>query len=182
MDILQIVFRRAEHLDEAAGAVRSDTIGGHINLVIPPQILRRKRLFVGLNLGQRTGSDHLAPVRPGARPHVDHVIRAPDGLLVVLDHQHRVAQVAQALECLKQLLVVAGVQADAWLVENVQHTNQPGTDLRGQPDPLRLPSAECAARAIERQVAQPNVLQKTQSRANLINDIHRNFSAQLIEL
>ncbi len=59
---------------------------GHINLAISPQILRRERLLVGQNHGQRTGSNHLASVRPGARPHVDHVIRTPDGLLVVLDH------------------------------------------------------------------------------------------------
>ena len=74
-----------------------------------------------------------SPRAPGARPHVDHVIRTPDGLLVVLDHQHSVAQVAQALERLKQLLIVARVQANARLVENVQHTDQPGANLRSQP-------------------------------------------------
>ena len=39
---------------------------------------------------------------------------------------------------LDQPMVVALVQADRRLVEDVQHAHQPGADLRRQPDPLRL--------------------------------------------
>ena len=45
-------------------------------------------------------------------------------LLVVLDDDHRVAEVAQALERLDQLRVVALVQADRRLVEDVEHAHE----------------------------------------------------------
>jgi hypothetical protein len=47
----------------------------------------------------------------------------------VLDHDHRVAEVAQALKRLQKTLVVAGVKADSWLVEHVQHTGEAAADL-----------------------------------------------------
>ena len=53
----------------------------------------------------------------GARPHVDQVVGVADRLLVMLDHQHGVADVAQALQRLEQARVVALVQADRRLVE-----------------------------------------------------------------
>jgi hypothetical protein len=49
----------------------------------------------------------------GTRPHVDDVVGGADHVLVVLDHQHAVANVAQMLERADQPVVVALVQADA---------------------------------------------------------------------
>ncbi len=48
----------------------------------------------------------------GARAHIDDVVGGADGVLVVLDHDHGVALVAQALEGRDQAVVVALVQAD----------------------------------------------------------------------
>ena len=42
------------------------------------------------------GDDDLAAVLAGARPDVDDVVGDADGLLVVLDDDHGVAEVAQA--------------------------------------------------------------------------------------
>ena len=50
------------------------------------------------DLVDRAGGDHLAAVLPGAGPEVDDVIGGANRLLVVLDHDHRVAEVAQLLE------------------------------------------------------------------------------------
>ena len=88
--------------------------------------------------GDRAGVDHRAAVLPRARADVDHVVGRADGLLVVLDHDDRVAQVAQPLERADQALVVPLVQADGGLVEHVEHADQPAADLAGQPDALRL--------------------------------------------
>jgi len=62
-----------------------------------------------------------------------------DGFLVVLDHQHGVAQVAQALEGVEQAAVVALMQADRRFVENVEHPDQGGANLGGQADALPSP-------------------------------------------
>ena len=44
----------------------------------------------------RAGVDDRAAVLAGAGPDVDDPVGLPDGLLVVLDHEHGVAEVAQA--------------------------------------------------------------------------------------
>ena len=77
--------------------------------------------------------------RPG--PDVDDPVGRPDRLLVVLDDEHRVAQVAQARERRDELGVVALVEADRRLVEDVQDAHQRRADLGRQPDALRLAAA-----------------------------------------
>ena len=52
-----------------------------------------------------------------------------NGLFVVLDHHHGVADVAHALERLEQSLIVTLMQADGWLVQYVDHTREVGADL-----------------------------------------------------
>ena len=68
--------------------------------------------------------DDPATVLPRPGTHVDHVVGDLDGLLVVLDHDDRVAQVAQPFEGADQPLVVPLVQADRRLVEHVEHADQ----------------------------------------------------------
>src|SRR3712207_8845028 len=54
----------------------------------------------------------LAAVLARAGPDVHDVVGDPDGVLVVLDHQHGVAELAQADERLDEAVVVALVQPD----------------------------------------------------------------------
>ena len=74
----------------------------------------------------------MAAVLAGARPHVDEVVGGAHRALVVLDHEHGVAEVAQPLERRDQLLVVALVQPDRRLVEDVQHA-RPATSRSAWP-------------------------------------------------
>ena len=54
----------------------------------------------------------------------------------MLHHQHRIAQIAQTLQALQEPLVIPLMQADARLVQDVQHADQPRADLRRQADAL----------------------------------------------
>jgi hypothetical protein len=81
----------------------------------------------------------------GAGADVDDVVGAADGVLVVFDDEHGVAHVAQVLQRLQQAVVVALVQADRGLVEHVHDAGQPGADLRGQADALRLAAGQVSA-------------------------------------
>ena len=72
----------------------------------------------------RAGVDDLAAVLAGAGADVDDVVGDPDRVLVVLDDEHRVAELAQADERVDQPAVVALVQPDRRLVEHVQHADQ----------------------------------------------------------
>ncbi len=92
---------------------------------------------------------------PGAEVH--HVVRGADRLLVMLDHEDRVAGVAQMLQRLEKLSLVAVVQADARLVEDVQHVHEAAADLARKSDPLRLSARERRCGAIQREIVQPHV-------------------------
>ena len=98
--------------------------------------------------------DDLAAEASRARPQVDHVVGRRDGVGVVLHHDHGVAQVAQAAQRPEQALVVALVQADARLVEDVEHADQARADLGGQPDALGLAAGERRGAAAQREVVE----------------------------
>jgi hypothetical protein len=62
----------------------------------------------------------------------------------MLDDDHGVAEVAQALQRFEQPVVVALVQADRGLVEHVEHAGQARADLRGEADALALAARQRA--------------------------------------
>ena len=82
------------------------------------------------------------------------MIGGADGVFVVLDDDDRVADVAQAFERGDHLHVVLRVQADAGLIEHVEHSHQSRPDLRGETNPLRLTAREGARTTIEVQIVQ----------------------------
>ena len=105
-----------------------------------------------------------------ARAHVDEVVGGAHHLLVVLDDEHGVAEVAQPLERPDQLLVVALVEADRRLVEDVEDADELRADLRREAQPLRLAARERRRRAVERQVADADVVEEGQPLADLLDD------------
>ena len=111
----------------------------------------------------RARHDDLAAVLAGARADVDDVVGDPDRLLVVLDDDHGVAEVAQPHERVDQPLVVALVEPDRRFVEHVEHADETAPDLRREPDALRLTAGERARRAVERQVVEADVEQELQA-------------------
>ena len=120
---------------------------GHRDLLAPAEVLAGDRL---LDLGDpldRTAVDDVAAVLAGARTDVDDPVALADRLLVVLDDDHRVAEVAQPGQRVDQPAVVALVQADRRLVEHVQRADEAGADLAGEADALRLAAGERAGRA-----------------------------------
>jgi hypothetical protein len=92
------------------------------------QVLAGQRARCLQDVLQGALADDLAAVHARAGP-MSHVVGQADRVLVVLDHDHRVAEVAQAGERAEQAFVVALVQADRRLVEHVHHADQAGADL-----------------------------------------------------
>ena len=159
LDVLQVVLARAGQLQPAA-ALGLPAQQGQGDLPAPDQVLPGQALGRRHDRRRRALGDHHAAVHPGAGAHVDHVVGGQDRLLVVLDHDHRVAEVAQALERVEQALVVALMQADRGLVQDVEHAGQARADLRGETDALALAARERAGIAGKRQVAETDVLEK----------------------
>ena len=110
----------------------------------------------------------LAAVLAGPRADVDDPVGGPDGVLVVLDHDQRVAEVPQPDQRLDQAVVVPLVQPDGRLVEHVQHADQAGADLGGEPDALRLAAGQGRRRPVEGEVVQPDVEQEAEPGVDLL--------------
>ena len=140
------------------------------DLALAGEELARDRRRVLLDLRAGALGDDVPAVLARARPHVDEPVGAAHHLLVVLDDEHGVAEVAQPLERRDQLVVVALVQADRRLVEDVEHADELRADLRREPQPLRLAAGERRRRAVELEVADADVVEEGQPLADLLQD------------
>ena len=109
-------------------------------------------------------------MHPRARSDLHHVVRFADHLQVVLDHQDRVAQVAQLAQDPDQAPGVALMQPDRRLVEDVEHAGQAGSEQRRQPQPLGLAGRDRRRRALERQVADPDVDHPADALAQIVQN------------
>ncbi len=146
------------------------------------QVMAGQRIRVGRDLLRRALGDDLAAMHAGARADVDHIVGGPDRVLVMLDHDHRVAEVAQPPQRVEQPRVVALMQADRRLVEHVEHAGQARADLRGEPDALALAARQRAGGARQRQVIEPDVAQEGEPVDDLLQDALGDLVALGVEL
>jgi hypothetical protein len=109
-------------------------------------------------------------VLAGAGTQIDDMIGGEDRVPVVLDDDHRVATALQLAQRADELLVVAVVQADARLVEDVEHPDQLRADLGGEPDALRFAARQAVGGARQGQISEPDVEQELQSGAHFLED------------
>jgi hypothetical protein len=98
------------------------------------------------------------------------VVGGADGVLVVLDDQDGVAEVAQAEEGGDQAVVVSLVEADARLVEDVRDADEGRADLGGEADALGLAAGQGHRRAVEGEVAEADLLHEAEALAGLGED------------
>ena len=126
--------------------------------------------------------DDLAAMDAGAGADVEHEVGDADRVLVVLDDDHGVAEVAQPLQRFEQPRIVALVQADGRLVEHVEHAGEAGADLRGEADALALAARQRAGGAREREIFEPDVDEESQPVADFLQDARRDLVLLLVEM
>ena len=124
----------------------------------------------------------LAAVAPGAGAEIDDVLGAADRLLVVLDDDDRVALRREPRDRVEQQIVVARMQADRRLVEDVADAAQVRAELRREPDALRLAARQRRRRAVEREVAQPDEIEEAEPALELGQHVARDLALALLEL
>ena len=122
---------------------------------------------MGAQLGGGALGDDLTAQPPGPGPKSSRPSALGDHLAVVLDQQQGVAQVAELLQASEQAAIVAGMQPDGRLVEDIEHAAQPAADLGGQADALHFAAGERAGRPGQRQVVQAHVDEELDAVANL---------------
>ena len=153
----------------------------HSNRVSPRKKRTGDAALGGGNIIGRATGHHLAATFARPRPKIDDPIGGADRFLVVFDDNHGVAFVPQRLQGVEQLDVIAGMQADGWLVEHVDHARQPRANLRGQPDALALTTGERRCLTIEREIPQAHLIEKGQSRTNLFEEFDGDHALRVVE-
>ena len=103
------------------------------------------------------------PQLPAPGPRSITCVGAADRVLVVLDDDQRVALRLELRQRVEQHAVVARMQADRRLVEDVADAAQVGAELRREPDALRLAAGERRRGAVEREIAEPDLARGTRA-------------------
>ena len=167
-DVLEVVLAGAGH-GELAPVVTAPHVG-HRDLATAGQVHAGERVGVLEQALDRAGVHDVAAVLAGAGADVDDPVGRGDGVLVVLDDDERVAEVAQPRQRLDEPVVVALVQADGGLVEDVEDADEARADLRREPDALRLAAGERARGTVEREVVEADVEQEAEPGVDLLDD------------
>ena len=119
-------------------------------------------------MGWRALEHHLAAFPSGTRADVHDVVGTEHHVLIVLHHDDGIAQVTQVFQRFDQALVVALVEADARLVEDIQHIDQLRTNLGSQSDALAFTAGETGRLSVEGQIVEPHLEQEVEARAYLL--------------
>src|SRR5699024_10559929 len=138
------------------------TSGGQLDGAAPGQVVTGQRVGRGQQLVDGTRHHDVTTVltRPGTD--VDDPIGRTDGVLVVLDHDERVADVTQLLECVHLTGVLPLLQTHGPLGQDLEHTDQAGTVLGRQRDALGFSTRTGPRRPGQVQVVEPDVEQETE--------------------
>ncbi len=155
-------------LDREEPPIRNLARGGDRNHLLARQVRTGQALPRARHVVDRPLGDHLAALDSGARPEIDEVVGRSHGVFIVLDHDNGVALPGQPAQGCQQPVIIARVQPDRRLVQNVKDPDQPRTHLTGEPDSLRLAAGERRSGPIEGQVMQSDVDQERQPRTDLL--------------
>ena len=103
--------------------------------------------------------DDVPALGTGDRAHLHEPVGLGEDARVVVDHHHGVAVGDEVAHDAHEAVDVGGVQADAGLVEHVEHARRAVADASGQPHALALAGRERGARPVEREVAKAQLEQ-----------------------
>ena len=135
------------------------------------------------DLLRRSACDDQTAAVAALGTHIDHPVGGFDHVEVMLDHDHRVAGVDQAVQHLEQPLHIGEVQAGGRLVKDID--GAAGGDARqllGQLDALRLAARERGGRLAERDIVQPDVVQRLQDAPDarhIVEELQRGLHVHL---
>ena len=139
--VLEVVFAGAAH-GQLAVLVHGAAGCGHLNAAAASHVVAGNGLGVLQQLLKAAGVYDFAAVLAGAGSYVHDPVGFAHGVFVMLNHNERVAHVAQLSQGFDEAAVIALVQTDGGLVEHVEHANQAGTNLGCEADALRLTAGE----------------------------------------
>ena len=126
---------------------------------------------VGDHIRHGRAHDDLAALAPRARADLEQPVGLAQQGGVVVDDQHRVAVGQQIPHDAQKPVDVGRMQADAGLVEDVEHPGGAVAHGAGELDALALPGGQGRRCAIQRQVPQAELEQAAGGDGQLVDDL-----------
>ena len=166
--MLQVVFAGIQNLQ--ALPIAFPAVLGYLDFFAAGKIISGDTPLYLANVLHTAGGYHLAPVDAGPRADIHQKIRLAHGILIVFHHDQGVPHIPQMLEGSDQLVVIPLVQADAGLVQHIQHPGEGAADLGGQPDPLAFAAGKAGSAPAEGQIIQPHALEEVQPLPHFFQD------------
>src|SRR4029077_14674067 len=105
-----------------------------------------------------------------------HEIGAANGVFMVLDDQDGVAQIAKLFEGAEETIVVASVQADGGLVENIENAAEARADLRGEADALGFATGKRGGGTAEAEITEADGEKKIEALGDFFEGAAGNFA------
>src|SRR5690606_5462229 len=146
------------------------------------KILACKTLSYLDYLLERPGCHNISTVDAGTRAQVHNVVGAAKSLLVVFNNNQRVSDVPQMQKGFDKSFIVPLVQANTWLIKDVQNADERRPNLGGKPDALGLASAERGGAPVERKIIKPHAYHEAQPVADFLEYLVGNLSVGLPKL
>ena len=176
----QVVVRSA--LDaQVLAALGLRALGGDLDAAPSGEVIGGDRAFRGHHVVRWTVGHHHAALKARSGSEVAQPVGLAKGVLVVLDHHEGVAEVGKFAQRFEQSGVVALVQPDGGLVQDVHHAGQPGADLRGQADALAFAAGQRVRLAVQREVVQANAVEEAEPGFDFLEDLAADEEAALVE-
>ena len=123
IEVAQVMLARAFDANHASG-IHAPTDLGDRNLDLSAQVPAGDRLIVGAHFVDGSLGDDQSTVLSCSRPQIDEMVSCLHRLLVVLDDDDGVAEIAELPQGVQQTGVVALVEPDRRLVEDVKDAHQ----------------------------------------------------------
>lgn len=161
-DILEIIFLRADDLNVMP--IARSALRWNRNEPAAGQVLSGHGFRNLHDLLRRTLCDHSSAMRSRAGTDVDNMICRIHRILIMLNDNERIAQIAQFFQRGQQTVIIALMQADARFVQYIKHTLQTGTDLGSQTNTLSFSSGKRTGRTRQSQIIQTDIQQEIQAR------------------
>src|SRR4029077_10626031 len=110
----------------------------HGNFRAARKILSGERCRIRSDFFGRSSSDKMSAGGACAGTEVHDVVGAANRFFVMLDDEHRVAEVAQGFEGAEHASIISSMQADGRLLKHIEDAAQARADLRRETDALRF--------------------------------------------
>ena len=56
----------------------------------------------------------------GSRSDIDYLVCRKHGIFIMLNHDQCISKITEMLECCEKFVIISLVQADTWLIQNIQ--------------------------------------------------------------